>query len=85
MSDIPSALSKWEPPRWLKVAFLVTVVLSVAALFGAKLFQRWVVEPRLIEESDPCAHRPPFARVRRQAPPARPGAAPSLGGSQACC
>lgn len=51
MSDIPSALSTWEPSRGVKVWFLVSVVLSFVVLFGTKVVRTAYVEPRLIESS----------------------------------
>lgn len=51
MSDIPSALSTWEPSRNVKVWFLWTTVLSFVVLFGTKVLRTAYVEPRLIESS----------------------------------
>jgi thiol-disulfide isomerase/thioredoxin len=51
MSDIPSALSKWEPPQWIKASFLVTVVISFALLFGAKIYTNVVINPLKVEEA----------------------------------
>ena len=42
MSDIPSRLSTWEPPRWLKVAFLAFATTAVIALFAARVFDHTV-------------------------------------------
>jgi len=49
MSDIPSNMSKWEPPRWLKVSFLVGGLLSFVLLFGAKIYNGTVVYQHKIE------------------------------------
>jgi peroxiredoxin len=43
VSDIPSHLSKWEPPRALKVGFLCMAVSSFALLFAAKLYNNTVI------------------------------------------
>ena len=51
MSDIPSALSKWEPSRGIKVAFLAGAIASFFVLFGAKVLRTSWVEPKLIESS----------------------------------
>jgi thiol-disulfide isomerase/thioredoxin len=51
MSDIPSKLSTWEPPRSLKAGFLASAILSVAALFGAKIYTNYVINPRKVEQA----------------------------------
>jgi peroxiredoxin len=51
MSDIPSNLSKWEPPRSLKVAFVVTVVASFLLLYGAKIYNATVVYDAKMEQA----------------------------------
>ena len=42
MSDIPSRLSGWEPPRALKIAFLAFAATCVVALFASKIFDHTV-------------------------------------------
>ncbi len=51
MSDIPSHLSKWEPPRALKIGFLATVVLSFLILFGAKIYTATIVAGAKLEQA----------------------------------
>ena len=51
MSDIPSKLSTWEPPRSLKAGFVASVVVSIAALFGAKIYTNYVINPRKVEQA----------------------------------
>lgn len=49
MSDIPSRLSRWEPSRLVKTAFLAFAATCVIALFFAKWFQATVVDRRKVE------------------------------------
>lgn len=51
MSDIPSNLSRWEPPRALKIAFLALAVLSFLLLYGAKIYNGTIVYQRKIEQA----------------------------------
>lgn len=51
MSDIPSHMSKWEPPRSLKVSFLVLAVLSFGVLYGAKVYNNTVVYRHKVEQA----------------------------------
>jgi peroxiredoxin len=57
MSDIPSNLSRWEPPRALKLAFLWAVLWSFVLLIGAKVYNATVIYQRKMEtalEADPA-------------------------------
>lgn len=54
MSEIPSHLSKWEPSRTIKVAFLVVALLSllaVLALYGSRSLRVVVVDQHDLEEA----------------------------------
>lgn len=51
MSDIPSKLSTWEPPRSLKAGFVASAILCIVALFGAKLYNNYVIIPRKVERA----------------------------------
>ncbi len=49
MSDIPSHLSKWEPSRLVKIAFVAFAAACVFALFFAKVYNATVIERRKVE------------------------------------
>jgi peroxiredoxin len=49
VSDIPSHLSKWEPPRALKVGFLCMAASSFALLYSAKIYNNTVIYRQKME------------------------------------
>src|SRR5205807_781375 len=51
LSDIPCTLSRWDPSRAVKVAFLAFAALCVVGLFAAKIWSATVSEGKRLEES----------------------------------